>query len=108
MTKSTLTTYRFAAMPITVSGNVPVMRVTGEVDWTLAKRGDKWRIAHVERIALKGEDGGLIDIEKTGESALWTVLLNALEDNLAVAPKPDAEPTADLDSAAQKEPDQLA
>jgi hypothetical protein len=55
--------YDFSQLPLTVSGNIPVARVSGYVVWKLRENGDQLSIAHLMELFIAGPHGALIEVD---------------------------------------------
>jgi hypothetical protein len=70
-------THRFSNLPLVLTGNAVVTRLTGEVMWKLRQNSDgTYKILNIFHVYLKTEDGGLVEI--IHDEALWNAVYEAL------------------------------
>lgn len=73
-------THRFSNLPLTLTGNAVVARLSGEVMWKLREINGGWTLANIYHVYIRTEDGGLVEI--LSDETLWEAVEEALKKEL--------------------------
>ena len=70
-------THRFSNLPLTLTGNAVVTRLSGEVEWKIRETGARWEVERIYHIYIRCEGDALVEMIR--DEALWPAVEEALQ-----------------------------